>query len=273
MPLRTLSVSMATMGSQGEWGPRSARNAAEFVALLRELKERSGLTYRQLEERAAERGDVLARSTLADALRQDALPRIETLMAFLRACGEERHVDEWLAVRDNLAAGRTDVRTEIAEPDSDEPKSPPAYEPERREQPPEGRRGIPRGRLVGAMLALLVVGAASLAVAMTNDDGEPETRGTGPTASAAPSAPPTSTPRPRPRQAPTASGRSSPRCASPSWRARAGAISSRRTAVAAFRCTPFRSRRMPPYGSGPSIPSWATGVSAWARAAPKEARR
>jgi transcriptional regulator with XRE-family HTH domain len=180
------------MESQGGRGPRSARNAAEFVALLRELRERSGLTYRQLEERATEHGDVLARSTLSDALRQDALPRTETLMAFLRACGEEHHAGEWLEVHNDIATSyRTGVRTENADPEPDETEP---DETERREQPPESRRDVPRGRLIGAALAVLVVGAAaSLAVAMTGDDGEPKARETGTAASAAPSAPPPGT--------------------------------------------------------------------------------
>ncbi|MFI1252763.1 DUF2690 domain-containing protein [Streptomyces netropsis] len=92
------------MGSPGESAPHEARDAAEFVALLRQLKARSGLTFRQLEERAAARGDVLARSTLADALRHDALPRAETLTAFLRACGEEGNVGAWLEARERLCA-------------------------------------------------------------------------------------------------------------------------------------------------------------------------
>jgi hypothetical protein len=48
---------------------------------------------------------VLARSTLADGLRHDALPRAETLAVFLRACGEDRHVEAWLETRDRIAAG------------------------------------------------------------------------------------------------------------------------------------------------------------------------
>ncbi|MGX8909428.1 DUF2690 domain-containing protein [Streptomyces netropsis] len=90
------------MGSPGESAPHGVRDAAEFVAAMRELKARSGLTYRQLEERAAARGDVLARSTLADALRHDALPRVETLTAFLRACGEEHNAGAWLEARKRL---------------------------------------------------------------------------------------------------------------------------------------------------------------------------
>lgn len=91
------------MGSPGEPAPHEARDAAEFVASMRRLKDRSGLTFRQLEERAAARGDVLARSTLADALRHDALPRVETLTAFLRACGEEHDAGAWLEARKRLS--------------------------------------------------------------------------------------------------------------------------------------------------------------------------
>ncbi|MFI9237265.1 peptidoglycan-binding protein [Streptomyces sp. NPDC053079] len=92
------------MASQGDMAPHGARDAAEFVALMRQLKERSGLTYRQLEERAAGRGEVLARSTLADALRREALPRSEMLSAFVRACGDDHEVDAWLEARDRIAA-------------------------------------------------------------------------------------------------------------------------------------------------------------------------
>ncbi|BCL25472.1 helix-turn-helix domain-containing protein [Streptomyces aurantiacus] len=92
------------MGTQGELSPYEARNAAGFIALLQQLKERSGLTYRQLEERAARSGDVLARSTLADILRRTSLPRPDVLAAFVRACGDGRRVDAWLDARARIAA-------------------------------------------------------------------------------------------------------------------------------------------------------------------------
>ncbi|MFF0166459.1 helix-turn-helix domain-containing protein [Streptomyces prasinus] len=95
--------------------PGGARTSAEYVGLLRRLKERSGLTYRQLEERAAERGDVLARSTLADVLRRDALPRAEVVAALVRACGPEEDVAEWLAARERLAEGERLAGAERAE--------------------------------------------------------------------------------------------------------------------------------------------------------------
>ncbi|MCH6158890.1 RICIN domain-containing protein [Streptomyces marispadix] len=85
--------------------PEQARNATEFVALLRELKDHCGLSYRQLEERAERRGEVLARSTIADGLRKSALPRADVVAPFVRACGGgDVEVRSWLAVRDRLAA-------------------------------------------------------------------------------------------------------------------------------------------------------------------------
>jgi hypothetical protein len=104
---------MMLMGNLGESplhadvSPHEVRDAAGFIASLQRLKERSGLTYRELEERAARRGDVLARSTLADVLRRTSLPRPEVLAAFVRACGDGERVDAWLATRDRLAAART----------------------------------------------------------------------------------------------------------------------------------------------------------------------
>ncbi|MET7905620.1 hypothetical protein ABZS86_30840 [Streptomyces sp. NPDC005355] len=182
------------MGNQGELEPHSAGNAAEFVALMRELKESSGLTYRQLEKRAAERGEVLARSTLADALRQDALPRTETLMTFLRACGEERRAGEWLEARNDIAAGRApDIRADQVQPESAASESSLIEETQRPDPSPRARRGVPRGRLVGTVLALLAVGGASLVVAMKAGDSGQPARETGAVASTAPSAPPPGT--------------------------------------------------------------------------------
>lgn len=87
-------------------GPGEVRTVREFVALLRHRKEASGLTYRQLELRAAKNGDVLARSTLAGALAREALPKADLLTAFVRACGvSEEEVTQWEAARERLAAG------------------------------------------------------------------------------------------------------------------------------------------------------------------------
>ncbi|TDC68633.1 helix-turn-helix domain-containing protein [Streptomyces hainanensis] len=85
--------------------PAVARDVGEFVAAMRTLKERSGLSLRQLGERAEARGDILPRSTLADVLNRSTLPRPDVLAAFVRACGgDEGDVREWLAARDRVAA-------------------------------------------------------------------------------------------------------------------------------------------------------------------------
>ncbi|WP_375708365.1 helix-turn-helix domain-containing protein [Actinomadura sp. K4S16] len=83
------------------------RSSGEFVSSLRHLKQRSGISYRQLERRAEAAGDTLPRSTIAQALTGETLPRRETVEAFVRAClGPEQAVTEaaqWLAVYDRLA--------------------------------------------------------------------------------------------------------------------------------------------------------------------------
>ncbi|MEU9869495.1 LamG domain-containing protein [Actinomadura sp. NPDC048021] len=90
-------------------GPRPPRirDAEELMDALRHLKRRSGFSYRQLERRAEAAGDSLPRSTIAQALTGDTLPRRETVEAFVRAClGPEQAVTEaaqWLAAYDRLA--------------------------------------------------------------------------------------------------------------------------------------------------------------------------
>ncbi|MEV1078136.1 RICIN domain-containing protein [Streptomyces sp. NPDC050211] len=113
------------MGDQTDRALQEVGDAAEFVALLRRLKKQSGLSYRQLEERAAERGEVLPRSTLADVLRHDALPRPEMLEAFLLACGEERNTEAWAQARQRIAATGVNPRTE--KENSEGPGERPAY--------------------------------------------------------------------------------------------------------------------------------------------------
>ncbi|MFG3013863.1 helix-turn-helix domain-containing protein [Streptomyces cinerochromogenes] len=90
----------------GEFDLRGVSDAAALVGLLRELKQRSGLTLRELEERARTRGELLARSTVSDMLRGTRLPPSETLAAFVRACGApETDVDAWLEARQRAEEG------------------------------------------------------------------------------------------------------------------------------------------------------------------------
>jgi transcriptional regulator with XRE-family HTH domain len=137
--------------------PPAVGDAGELVAAMRALKERTGLSLRQLEERAEARGEVLARSTLADVLRRASLPRPDTLAAFVRACGGgEDAVRAWLAARDRIAAGAPPV------PDAPGLASASA---------PGGRRRPGRGLLaVAAGLVLLL--AAGAWVLWPDDEGE-----------------------------------------------------------------------------------------------------
>ncbi|MFJ7072250.1 XRE family transcriptional regulator [Streptomyces sp. NPDC098781] len=127
------------------------RDAAGFIAAMKRLKARSGLTYRELEERAARRGDVLARSTLADILRRTSMPRPEVLAAFVRACGDGARLDAWLATRDRLAAAHT-VEASVPARDAE------TYAPRQ----PEGAALVRLRRTKGSTLA----GALTLAIAM-----------------------------------------------------------------------------------------------------------
>ncbi|WP_345510834.1 helix-turn-helix transcriptional regulator, partial [Phytohabitans houttuyneae] len=93
------------VGVNGGLAPDHPATAPEFVAQLKRLKERSGLTFRQLEERAAANGDLLPRSTVADVLRRTGLPRPDLVAALVRACGgTPGDVAAWLAARERLAA-------------------------------------------------------------------------------------------------------------------------------------------------------------------------
>ncbi|MFV2118851.1 NB-ARC domain-containing protein [Streptomyces sp. Act-28] len=107
------------MGGHRGTGPHEPWTAATFVASLRRLKDASGLTYRQLEARAADRGRTLSHSTLAGALNRVSLPRAELVSAFLHACGssdEERRA--WLALHRRLSADDTPESRAAAPPEA-----------------------------------------------------------------------------------------------------------------------------------------------------------
>ncbi|MFD7661132.1 helix-turn-helix domain-containing protein [Streptomyces sp. NPDC059788] len=163
------------MDTRGSTGPSEARDVTEFLAMLRELKERRNLTYRQLEQRAAERGEVLARSTLADVLSGRRLPRPEVLAVFVRACGEgDEQVAVWLDARENVAArGRTGPGSAT---------EPPTVERPRRLPLPAGARRAPV--LIAATVALALA-LAGTTVWLLTTGGSPGQSPAG--ASAAPS--------------------------------------------------------------------------------------
>ncbi|MCX4845147.1 helix-turn-helix domain-containing protein [Streptomyces sp. NBC_00893] len=167
--------------------PREARSAPEFIALLRMLKDASGLTFRELSQRADAVGDVLPRSTIANMLGRTSVPREELLAAFVRACGcGPAQVADWLAVRKELAvhgerAGTAEASGAAPEETaghSSEPPTVPLPEPA-----PAGRRRT--GTLVAAVVALVVLAAAAVTVTLLvrGDDDPPQSRPvTGPVA-------------------------------------------------------------------------------------------
>ncbi|MFF5721243.1 RICIN domain-containing protein [Streptomyces buecherae] len=167
------------MANVREIQPQQAGNVSEFASAMRQLKERSGLTYRQIEKRAAEHGEVLARSTLADALGGKVAPRPELVAAFVRVCGEEERVSEWLEARDRaVSSGRSQVGSVAREAEAAAPA-------------PRTRRGT-RQRRVPALSLGFALGVA--AVWGTGIVGEPGGSGGGggdaPTPSGKRAAPP-----------------------------------------------------------------------------------
>lgn len=62
---------------------------------MRQLKVYTGLTFREIEDRAGTLGE-LPKSTLSDALKSKSLPKPRVLRHFLRACGlTEEHIAVW----------------------------------------------------------------------------------------------------------------------------------------------------------------------------------
>ncbi|WP_445398741.1 helix-turn-helix domain-containing protein [Streptomyces sp. LE64] len=133
----------------------------QYVAALRDLRDWSGLTYRQLAAKAQAADEVLPTSTLASALRRDTLPRPELVASLVRAVGlDEAAVACWLRARQRVqeAAAET-VQAEEAD------KAAPAVDDDG-----EGN-GAPAvdgpGRRAGARrraLKVSIAGAVALAV-------------------------------------------------------------------------------------------------------------
>ncbi|WFE49059.1 peptidoglycan-binding protein [Micromonospora sp. WMMD1155] len=165
----------------------SASTAGEYVALLREVRRRSGLTYREITRRASATGHWLPASTLATMLGRSTLPRERVVVALLAACGTpEGEVERWLAVRRDIEAhlGERDhvagqeAQTTMARPtDAAPPVDPvpshspaPSAEPDPPTSvPPEVPRPA-RRRLRLAALALLAVLTAGAAGTLLSRD-------------------------------------------------------------------------------------------------------
>ncbi|WP_433318048.1 peptidoglycan-binding protein [Micromonospora sp. CA-269861] len=77
--------------------------AGEYVSSLRDVRWRSGLTYRELARRASAAGHWLPPSTLATMLGRTTLPRERTVIALLAACDTPAvEVERWLETRRDL---------------------------------------------------------------------------------------------------------------------------------------------------------------------------
>ncbi|MGX7675608.1 RICIN domain-containing protein [Plantactinospora sp. DSM 117369] len=84
--------------------PRTATSPTGYVALLRQVRCGSGLTYREISRRARETGGTLPPSTLANMLGRNTLPRAELVVTFLTACGKPpEQVATWVDVRRRIA--------------------------------------------------------------------------------------------------------------------------------------------------------------------------
>jgi hypothetical protein len=83
-------------------GPLTSRE--QYTAALHTLRERSGLSFRQIERVTARNGPiVLPASTLATILKRGTLPRADVVRALVQACGGNREaVTAWLRTREAL---------------------------------------------------------------------------------------------------------------------------------------------------------------------------
>lgn len=76
-----------------EQDPSSVTTEEQFVVALRRLRERSGLTYKEIERRtSAGDGLPLPASTLATALHRHTVPRREIVTALVQVCGDRKSV-------------------------------------------------------------------------------------------------------------------------------------------------------------------------------------
>ncbi|MFD7285160.1 helix-turn-helix domain-containing protein [Streptomyces sp. NPDC059863] len=119
--------------------PHDVKDSAEFVAVMRQLRQWADLSYRELERRAGAVGDVLPRATLSGVLSRKELPREDLLSAFVRACGgDEAAVEDWVKVRKRLA-----VETERQAGDAVSPADSPSAAQESGQEPPQEPRQDP----------------------------------------------------------------------------------------------------------------------------------
>ncbi|GAA4204348.1 hypothetical protein GCM10022252_63350 [Streptosporangium oxazolinicum] len=146
--------------------PAGATDTATFMAELRRLKTRSGLSFRQLDRRAAAGGDTLPYSTASTMLGKDRLPREELLIAFVKACGlDGDDLQAWRASYAQIAHGPAAA--------SSTPAQEPSVTKSGAQPPPRFFRLFRRRVIIAvAALSLALMGGAGLALGL---DGISET--------------------------------------------------------------------------------------------------
>ncbi|MEV7230781.1 helix-turn-helix domain-containing protein [Polymorphospora sp. NPDC051019] len=102
-----------------------AATAGEYVGLLRDVRRRSGLTYREISRRASAAGHWLPPSTLATMLGRTTLPRERTVVALLAACGTPAAaIEQWVGLRRDIDARVKEWARRVSEPTIPDPASP-----------------------------------------------------------------------------------------------------------------------------------------------------
>ncbi|MFF0154427.1 RICIN domain-containing protein [Micromonospora sp. NPDC005203] len=161
------------MSDHPEPDPATAGSHAEYVALLRQFREQSELTYRQLQRRAESNGRSLPSSTLHDMLGRDTLPRQELVVALLAAAGaDDREISRWVDARRALLLGQqpsggragSAVETGAAPSGNDEAASP---------NPRRPRRWLLSVGLVTVAAAVTIVVSLNAAHLSGRDDASP----------------------------------------------------------------------------------------------------
>ncbi|MFE9193292.1 peptidoglycan-binding protein [Micromonospora sp. NPDC007208] len=124
-----------------------AATAGEYVALLRDVRRCSGLTYREISRRASAAGHWLPASTLATMLGRITLPRERTVVAMLAAC-EVPDIERWVGMRRDIearlserdrwetSASQTTVTPAASQPPAAEPVPPAGPAPSAEPIPP-----------------------------------------------------------------------------------------------------------------------------------------
>ncbi|MCF0093684.1 peptidoglycan-binding protein [Micromonospora sp. MH99] len=144
--------------------------AGEYVVALRDVRRRSGLTYREISRRASAAGHWLPPSTLATMLGRNTLPRERTVVALLAACGTPAaDIERWVGLRRDIEARLSEPVRQEEESTPPDPASPDAGSPHRTPGDPRRVAGPARRRL--RMGALALVGALTVGALLPRGEG------------------------------------------------------------------------------------------------------